>query len=620
MGLNVFFRTQTVLACLVLSAGCISSTDGGNGTKECAVRQAVRGTLVNSVSDIKLDNGTVRVDALHKIDIDEIEDGCITAVNITLSQSDGRGCTFELSYASSTDGQGGLTLQSALLSADSFCPGWSDADEGSYRLMQTESARISVGNRVPDRTADQSCFTTDFSLTGRAILASGTGRMVTIDFSQVVIEGNISSVGNTAAKCPNCVTPGPIADGCECPCGQLNGQCLVCANGIDNVMGQQGGASISDGSAPSTTEATNSSTMPNTPENQCDNQDDDGDGIIDEGLGVGEMCSSPQCGDGTIVCHPNLESRIICQPLRLASIEERCNLLDDDCDGLVDEGLSMNGAECSRVGGPRSDGAASNGMTSMERCDGVDNDGDAYVDEGIRIECVTPAGEPGFQICQGGSLSERCFSEGTTDETRCDGQDDDGDGKVDEGFTSPPVAEICDEQDNDCDGRIDEGLINACGTCGPAPAEQCNAMDDDCDGDVDEETECPCARDTFDGRSYLFCADRRYSWSNARRICQRLGYDLAIITDAREQEFLTDGLDRTGAGDAWIGLSDDAVEGTFVWIDGSPTRGYVNWSDDEPNDAGNEDCGVIQMQAAAQLGSWSDRDCNQPYDYVCESP
>ncbi|MEZ4432111.1 MAG: MopE-related protein [bacterium] len=81
---------------------------------------------------------------------------------------------------------------------------------------------------------------------------------------------------------------------------------------------------------------------------------------------------------------------------------------------------------------------------------------------------------------------------------RCNGEDDDCDGVVDEGVQNacgrcgPTPAEVCDGVDDDCDGRIDEGALNACGRCGPPPPEACNGVDDDCDGAVDEAVQNAC--------------------------------------------------------------------------------------------------------------------------------
>ena len=37
---------------------------------------------------------------------------------------------------------------------------------------------------------------------------------------------------------------------------------------------------------------------------------------------------------------------------------------------------------------------------------------------------------------------------------------------------------------------------------------------------------------------------------------------------------------------SWIGFTDAAVEGTFVWMNGDPVT-YVNWASDEPNSEGS---------------------------------
>jgi hypothetical protein len=59
-------------------------------------------------------------------------------------------------------------------------------------------------------------------------------------------------------------------------------------------------------------------------------------------------------------------------------------------------------------------------------------------------------------------------------------------------ITCTPSEERCNYDDDDCDGLIDEDQRNACDACGPLPEEVCNNNDDDCDGVTDEELVRPC--------------------------------------------------------------------------------------------------------------------------------
>lgn len=131
---------------------------------------------------------------------------------------------------------------------------------------------------------------------------------------------------------------------------------------------------------------------------------------------------------------------------------EECNGLDDNCNGVVDEGL---------------DDADNDGIADCqdtETCDGVDNNGDGLVDEGYAdddgngiADCV------GSEVCDGVDNN----ANGQTDE----GFDADGDGYTTCGTATvdpdcddsdanvfPDAGEVAgDEADNDCDGLIDEG-------------------------------------------------------------------------------------------------------------------------------------------------------------------
>ena len=83
---------------------------------------------------------------------------------------------------------------------------------------------------------------------------------------------------------------------------------------------------------------------------------------------------------------------------------------------------------------------------------------------------------------------------------------------------------------------------------------------------------------SYGGHFYVI-TDSSQTWANAETYAQSLGGHLVTVNDAAEQDWLYATFGRFG--DVWIGLTDQAVEGTWVWSSGQAVT-YTNWASGQP--------------------------------------
>jgi len=151
--------------------------------------------------------------------------------------------------------------------------------------------------------------------------------------------------------------------------------------------------------------------------------------------------------------------------------------------------------------------------------------------------------------------------------------------------------------------------------CGKACSIKVDAGDDAtvCDGetatftaevsDFEDCVDCPNLGSDWtligelDGTGYYKYNNGKKSYTDARNLATSEGGFLQIVTSQDINDFLKDNID----GDTWIGLTDENVEGTFEWEDGSSVS-YTNWNSGEPNNSGNEDYAEIKVSS----GKWND--------------
>jgi hypothetical protein len=181
--------------------------------------------------------------------------------------------------------------------------------------------------------------------------------------------------------------------------------------------------------------------------------------------------------------------------------------------------------------------------------------------------------------------------------------------------------------------------------------ERCDGLDNNCDGRVDEGGACAgaCAGFALAGHGYMFCSDSVVRDVAADR-CEAQGMRLAWIETPEENDFLVERIEVADVPASaseevltYIGASDSGDEGNWIWrgrgaipngfqfwqgesadSGGRAVGGaYANWAPTEPNNTDDdENCAAISVlgENNRQPGNWDDRDCDAALPFVCEAP
>ncbi|MDG2350026.1 MAG: lectin-like protein, partial [Flavobacteriaceae bacterium] len=147
-------------------------------------------------------------------------------------------------------------------------------------------------------------------------------------------------------------------------------------------------------------------------------------------------------------------------------------------------------------------------------------------------------------------------------------------------------------------------------------------VDTDCDTTVELDFDPNNGPGDKDGFTYLgeyeghyyYITTETMSATDGNILVGNNGGYMATITDADENQWIYDAAVASNGGNNirfWIGLTDVAEEGVFLWMDGT-TFDYENWHNGEPNNLnGNEHC--VEL-GRFNSSTWNDEPCtNQKY-------
>lgn len=287
-----------------------------NGVEACQSGMCSAGTVVNCLGSGQCNTAFC----------DEASDSCIIQPsNEGLSCSDGLFCN------------AGETCQSGV------CTGGSLFDCSLFNLLE-----IATCNNNPDNNP----FTWDFAAAYTSVCNEASDSCTQGNYSFThTCDANLCGACSSDSDCP--LTDCSPNDGCYSGTyreyNSVSSSCAgcECLAGLCNSYNEL--ITDADGDGADTEceldcNDSNNSIFPGAADSACNGIDNDCDGLIDEGyLPIQTTCGVGACAStGQLQCQSGSEINT-CIPA--APSAETCNNIDDDCNGLVDDGISC-GIQC----------------------------------------------------------------------------------------------------------------------------------------------------------------------------------------------------------------------------------------------------------------------------------
>eukprot|EP00058_Branchiostoma_floridae_P022683 XP_002608173.1 hypothetical protein BRAFLDRAFT_90412 [Branchiostoma floridae] len=199
------------------------------------------------------------------------------------------------------------------------------------------------------------------------------------------------------------------------------------------------------------------------------------------------------------------------------------------------------------------------------------------------------------------------------------GEDPDGDLRVVECHCPPAyIGQFC-EDFNECVAGTDDcgenaACVNDLGGyhCECEPGFYPNPGGKSC-------RNCPYGYRGYRGNCYRFYGGKNaQTYSGARQVCQENGGDIFMWRSGAAVARLKKKLKSDHSPSLWVGLSDEDLEGTFLWADGLALdgNGFTDWSWDQPHNTAEKDCVVARR---VHRYRWKVVPCSYRRAFICQS-